>query len=153
MTCANAISFAEQPPKNTRFRDQPPTRSRTRSRSPRGSTKLRTRSPPRGAKPDRRDAGREIRTRDGDKGTNGAPEPKRSASKADPVDDMDIDDGDDALERQMLKTLGFTSFRSTQNTKIPGNNVFGVRKEKKAEYRQYMNRVGGFNRPLSPSRE
>ena len=27
-----------------------------------------------------------------------------------------------------------------------------VRKEKKTEYRQYMNRVGGFNRPLSPSR-
>jgi U4/U6.U5 tri-snRNP-associated protein 3 len=27
-----------------------------------------------------------------------------------------------------------------------------VSKVKKAEYRQYMNRVGGFNRPLSPGR-
>jgi U4/U6.U5 tri-snRNP-associated protein 3 len=67
---------------------------------------------------------------------------------------MDVDDisEEGRLERQMLKTMGFTNFKSTQNTKVPGNNVYGVRKEKKTEYRQYMNRPGGFNRPLSPSR-
>jgi U4/U6.U5 tri-snRNP-associated protein 3 len=59
---------------------------------------------------------------------------------------------DDDLEAVMRKTMGFTRFRSTQNTKVPGNNVYGVRKEKKSEYRQYMNRLGGFNRPLSPTR-
>jgi U4/U6.U5 tri-snRNP-associated protein 3 len=69
-------------------------------------------------------------------------------------DEMDVDDisEESRLERQMLKTMGFTAFKSTQNTKVPGNNVYGVRKEKKTEYRQYMNRPGGFNRPLSPTR-
>ena len=61
---------------------------------------------------------------------------------------VDEDDEDVALRRLM----GFTSFNSTHNTKVPGNNIYGVRREKKTEYRQYMNRVGGFNRPLSPSR-
>jgi U4/U6.U5 tri-snRNP-associated protein 3 len=58
----------------------------------------------------------------------------------------------DDEDQLMAKLMGFTTFKSTQNTKVPGNNVYGVRKEKKTEYRQYMNRVGGFNRPLSPSR-
>ncbi|OMP83846.1 U4/U6.U5 small nuclear ribonucleoprotein 27 kDa protein [Diplodia seriata] len=53
----------------------------------------------------------------------------------------------------MERMMGFSSFSSTHNTKVPGNDLnYGVRKEKKTEYRQYMNRVGGFNRPLSPSR-
>jgi U4/U6.U5 tri-snRNP-associated protein 3 len=63
--------------------------------------------------------------------------------------DEDEDSGD-ALLRKMM---GFSTFKTTQNKKIPGNNVYGIRKEKTAQYRQYMNRTGGFNRPLSPSRE
>jgi U4/U6.U5 tri-snRNP-associated protein 3 len=62
--------------------------------------------------------------------------------------DVDEDDEDAALRRMM----GFTSFKTTQNKKVPGNQIYGVRKEKKTVYRQYMNRVGGFNRPLSPGR-
>lgn len=60
---------------------------------------------------------------------------------------------EDPEEALMRKMMGFGGFRTTKNTKVPGNDVSGVRKEKKTEYRQYMNRVGGFNRPLSPSRE
>lgn len=60
------------------------------------------------------------------------------------------EDSDDALMQRMM---GFSTFKSTQNQKIPGNDVYGVRKEKVTQYRQYMNRTGGFNRPLSPSRE
>lgn len=60
--------------------------------------------------------------------------------------------GEDDVEEMMRHSMGFTKFRSTKNTKVPGNDIYGVRKEKKTEYRQYMNRVGGFNRPLSPSR-
>jgi U4/U6.U5 tri-snRNP-associated protein 3 len=60
---------------------------------------------------------------------------------------IDEDDEDAA----MAHFMGFGSFRTTKNTKVPGNDKnYGVRKEKKTEYRQYMNRVGGFNRPLSP---
>jgi U4/U6.U5 tri-snRNP-associated protein 3 len=54
---------------------------------------------------------------------------------------------------QLRAIMGFAGFRSTKNTKVPGNDIYAVRKEKKTEYRQYMNRVGGFNRPLSPSRQ
>ncbi|KAF7597321.1 hypothetical protein BBP40_006261 [Aspergillus hancockii] len=65
---------------------------------------------------------------------------------------MDIDDaGEDDVDAIMRRSMGFSRFRSTKNTKVPGNDVYGVRKEKKTEYRQYMNRIGGFNRPLSPS--
>ena len=53
----------------------------------------------------------------------------------------------------MYKTMGFGGFKSTKNTKVPGNDKnFGVRKDKQMEARQYMNRQGGFNRPLSPGR-
>ncbi|KAG9243768.1 hypothetical protein BJ878DRAFT_535021 [Calycina marina] len=60
-----------------------------------------------------------------------------------------VDEGMAAIQAMM----GFGGFGTTQNKKVPGNDVSAVRKEKKTEYRQYMNRVGGFNRPLSPSRD
>lgn len=60
-------------------------------------------------------------------------------------DDVVVEaDGLDAMQAMM----GFGSFGSTKGKKVAGNNVGAVRKEKKTEYRQYMNRVGGFNRPL-----
>ena len=67
-------------------------------------------------------------------------------------DAMEVDVDSDPEMAEMRRAMGFTGFKSTKNTKVKGNNVYGVRKEKKTEYRQYMNRVGGFNRPLSPSR-
>jgi len=66
--------------------------------------------------------------------------------------DKDKDEDEDPDEALMRKMMGFSGFKSTKNTKVPGNQIYAVRKEKKTEYRQYMNRVGGFNRPLSPSR-
>jgi len=52
-------------------------------------------------------------------------------------------------EEEMQRIMGFQGFRSTKETKVPGNDKnYGVSKAKKSEYRQYMNRVGGFNRPL-----
>lgn len=62
----------------------------------------------------------------------------------------DADEGE--MDEMMRRSMGFSRFRTTKNTKVPGNEIYGVRKEKKSEYRQYMNRTGGFNRPLSPSR-
>lgn len=61
---------------------------------------------------------------------------------------VEEDDGLSAMQAMM----GFGGFGTTKNTRVPGNNAGGIRKEKKTEYRQYMNRVGGFNRPLSPGR-
>ncbi|KAK0269024.1 hypothetical protein LTR91_010631 [Friedmanniomyces endolithicus] len=65
---------------------------------------------------------------------------------------MELLEGEDE-EAFLARIMGFPSFRSTKNTKVPGNERnYAVSKVKKAEYRQYMNRVGGFNRPLSPTR-
>lgn len=72
-----------------------------------------------------------------------------NGAKAKEAEEAEEEDPELALMRKMM---GFAGFKSTKNTKVPGNDVSAVRKEKKAEYRQYMNRVGGFNRPLSPSR-
>ncbi|KAL1892142.1 hypothetical protein Cpir12675_004692 [Ceratocystis pirilliformis] len=64
--------------------------------------------------------------------------------------EVDIDGGDmDAMQAM----LGFGGFGTTKNKKVVGNNAGSVSKEKKSQYRQYMNRVGGFNRPLSPPRD
>lgn len=60
---------------------------------------------------------------------------------------------DEDEEAAMQRMMGFRDFRTTKNTKVPGNDRnYAVSKVKKAEYRQYMNRVGGFNRPLSPGK-
>ncbi|KAL5628694.1 hypothetical protein BROUX41_002085 [Berkeleyomyces rouxiae] len=95
-------------------------------------------------------------------GTNGSTSSHRDSAepattKAGAVDDeeeeeleIDVDgDGMDAMQAM----LGFGGFGTTKNKKVAGNNAGGVSKEKKSQYRQYMNRVGGFNRPLSPPRE
>ncbi len=59
---------------------------------------------------------------------------------------------EDDDEAAMQAMLGFGGFSTTKGKKVAGNDAYAVRKEKKTEYRQYMNRQGGFNRPLSPSR-
>lgn len=64
---------------------------------------------------------------------------------------MEVDDVDDD-DQEMMRAMGFAKFKTTKNTKVPGNDkLYAVRKEKQMTARQYMNRPGGFNRPLSPS--
>ncbi|CEJ59520.1 Putative Podospora anserina S mat genomic DNA chromosome 2, supercontig 2 (Fragment) [Penicillium brasilianum] len=125
---------------------------RERSRSPgRNGTKTRSRSPPpRGPKGDRRPDRKDPRPRDDGRTANGSAVTGRHAEEMEV--DFKEDADEDEMEAMMRKSMGFTRFRTTKNTKVPGNDIYGVRKEKKSEYRQYMNRTGGFNRPLSPSR-
>jgi U4/U6.U5 tri-snRNP-associated protein 3 len=139
-------------------RDQPARRSRSRSPVRNGDSKQeQARSPPRGPRTDHdRQRGKE---RDKpavkpepeiDKKVKPEPERKPDTKPAVNGDAMAVDeDEEDAMLRRMM---GFVAFNTTHNKKVPGNQIYGVRKEKKTEYRQYMNRVGGFNRPLSPSR-
>jgi len=51
-------------------------------------------------------------------------------------------------ERKMKELMGFGSFHTTKGKKVDGNNVGAVNVPVKRKYRQYMNRRGGFNRPL-----
>jgi U4/U6.U5 tri-snRNP-associated protein 3 len=152
-------------------------RGRSRSPSNRNSPSVRQRSPPREPRSARsrereRDRGKD-RDRDRDKErdrerergvkdhnkVNGSsrksppPESKVKSNGESKRKDIEMTNGidDEDEEQAMQRLIGFSKFRSTKNTKVPGNDKnYGIRKEKKTEYRQYMNRVGGFNRPLSP---
>ncbi|KAI0869183.1 hypothetical protein GGS24DRAFT_173618 [Hypoxylon argillaceum] len=81
---------------------------------------------------------------------------KKPNREKDSEDDAMDEDDDLAVEDDemsaMQAMMGFGGFGSTKGQKVAGNNAGSVYKAKKTEYRQYMNRVGGFNRPLSPGR-
>ncbi|KAK4250377.1 hypothetical protein C7999DRAFT_29203 [Corynascus novoguineensis] len=85
---------------------------------------------------------------------DGERQQSRGRFDAEPMDEDEVEDvivEDDGLD-DMAAMMGFGGFGTTKGKKVLGNNVGAARKEKKTQYRQYMNRVGGFNRPLSPTR-
>jgi U4/U6.U5 tri-snRNP-associated protein 3 len=52
----------------------------------------------------------------------------------------------------MMRAMGLPlAFDTTQGRHVPGTDVSAAKVIKKRRYRQYMNRPGGFNRPLDPS--
>lgn len=66
------------------------------------------------------------------------------------VDEEELEGLDE--EEQMRKLMGIEGFGSTKGTKVDSNHnslASGVAsKNKRRTYRQFMNRKGGFNRPL-----
>ncbi|KAJ1562156.1 U4/U6.U5 small nuclear ribonucleoprotein [Nowakowskiella sp. JEL0078] len=64
---------------------------------------------------------------------------------------MMIDQSDDEEineEQKMMILMGFGDFGSTKGKHVFGNDVGDINMKKTRTYRQYMNRRGGFNRPL-----
>ena len=55
---------------------------------------------------------------------------------------------------EIMRVMGFAKFHSTKGEKKPTDYLGKIESEvrivKKRRYRQYMNRRGGFNRPLDP---
>lgn len=86
-----------------------------------------------------------------DDGDRHQPRGRFDAEPMDEDDEEELEVEDEGLD-DMAAMMGFGGFGTTKGKKVIGNNVGAARKEKKTEYRQYMNRVGGFNRPLSPGR-
>ncbi|KAG7530360.1 hypothetical protein FFLO_05076 [Filobasidium floriforme] len=69
-------------------------------------------------------------------------------------DEEEEDDGDMAAEEdEMAAMLGFGGFGSTKNQKVKGNVEGAAQIQQQRTWRQYMNRRGGFNRPLDPVKE
>ncbi|KAK4506194.1 hypothetical protein PRZ48_004159 [Zasmidium cellare] len=127
----------------------PPSRGGPPSRDNRGRDHQRDRDSNRGGPPPRRPGDRM------DAKPNGAGPKAQQSGKGRQEADTKMQDvpEDEDSEAEMNRIMGFKDFRTTKNTKVPGNDKnFAIYKVKKAEYRQYMNRTGGFNRPLSPSR-
>lgn len=78
----------------------------------------------------------------------------RKAQEIIAKEEAEGDQIDDHGEEQdmMLKLMGFGSFDSTKGKHVAGVGSGTAKKNKKAQFRQYMNRDKGFNRNLSPDR-
>jgi len=59
-----------------------------------------------------------------------------------PADDYEPTEGDIAT------MMGFGGFSTTKGTHVEGNQIGAAKVNKQRTWRQYMNRRGGFNRPL-----
>jgi len=57
--------------------------------------------------------------------------------------EMEMDD-----EAGMMAMMGLSGFGTTKGKHIDGNQEGAVSVKKQRTWRQYMNRRGGFNRPL-----
>lgn len=56
---------------------------------------------------------------------------------------------DPEQQRAMMEMLGLpVGFESTQGKKVEGGDVSAAKVVKERKFRQYMNRFGGFSRPL-----
>ena len=127
--------------KRSRSRSRSP-RQRSRSRSPRTLNKHRKTSPPTKSSLDSLTLGGGL-TLGNVKKVNLVP--------VTPFLDPQLLEGKTNEEIEMMKCLGFTSFETTKGKHVEGScNAGGANIQQKRRYRQYMNRKGGFNRPLDP---
>eukprot|EP00985_Skeletonema_marinoi_P024546 scaffold17139_cov132-Skeletonema_marinoi.AAC.4 len=73
---------------------------------------------------------------------------KSNQNKNNDDDDEELDDE----QRQMMQMMGFGGFGTTKGKSVGDNQTSAAKgaasKNKGRKYRQYMNRKGGFNRPL-----
>ncbi|KAI0703631.1 hypothetical protein BC835DRAFT_1318526 [Cytidiella melzeri] len=84
-------------------------------------------------------------------GLNGSEEPQSRQLSEMPTEDgeevepMDATNDDDAA---MMAMMGMSGFGSTKGKHVEGNQEGAASVKKMRTWRQYMNRRGGFNRPL-----
>ncbi|XP_022098240.1 U4/U6.U5 small nuclear ribonucleoprotein 27 kDa protein-like isoform X2 [Acanthaster planci] len=118
-------------------------RSRSRSRSPRRRRRSRSRSPRRRRSRSSSPRGHRNRSPSPGSSKEAITQPSR------PVIDESQLEGKTEEEIEMMKIMGFAGFDTTKGKHVPGsNNASFVSIQPKRKYRQYMNRRGGFNRPL-----
>ncbi|BFZ01183.1 hypothetical protein BsWGS_04219 [Bradybaena similaris] len=126
--------------KHRKKRSRSPRSPPPRYRSP--APRQRSISPP---SPPRRKSPSRKRSREREK------EPSRVSKKVsgkDNVIDESRFEGLDEEQMEIMKKMGFATFDSTKGKKVDGNDMSAVNLQRKRRYRQYMNRRGGFNRPL-----
>ncbi|XP_054717857.1 U4/U6.U5 small nuclear ribonucleoprotein 27 kDa protein-like isoform X2 [Uloborus diversus] len=158
-----ARSRSRSPARRERHRSRSRERDRDHERRPRGRYRSRSRSPSprrrRSRSPIRRRSRsrswsppRNRRSRSGSRGRESTKDaPKRAVSKflmeRTPITEKDLEGKTDE-EKEMMKLMGFGNFDTTKGKHVAGNVAYGVHIIHKRKYRQYMNRKGGFNRPL-----
>ncbi|KAM9313128.1 U4/U6.U5 small nuclear ribonucleoprotein 27 kDa protein isoform 1-T2 [Gastrophryne carolinensis] len=128
--------------RDRRRRDRSRSRERRRSRS-RSPHRRRSRSPRRhrssSSSPVR---GRDKRSDDRREGRDSKVAKERQIA----AEDLE---GKTEEEIEMIKIMGFGAFDTSKGKKKEGAvNAYAINVSQKRKYRQYMNRKGGFNRPL-----
>jgi U4/U6.U5 tri-snRNP-associated protein 3 len=124
------------------------TRSRSRSRSPIKSNVISHKQPLESSKIN-------LTLGSGNRnkiGFNSKSTHDRNSYSATPnIFDPQVLEGKSQEEIDMLTVMGFSGFDSTKNKHVEGAaNASALNVQEKRRYRQYMNRKGGFNRPLDP---
>ncbi|CAO1616173.1 unnamed protein product [Sympodiomycopsis kandeliae] len=100
-----------------------------------------------------RDRDRDANRRGDDRDAHSS---RNKASNREEVQAADDEDGSVEEEQEagptadedMMAAMGFGGFGTTKNHKVDGNASGGANVKKERTWRQYMNRKGGFNRPL-----
>uniref|UniRef100_A0A0N5C464 U4/U6.U5 small nuclear ribonucleoprotein 27 kDa protein n=1 Tax=Strongyloides papillosus TaxID=174720 RepID=A0A0N5C464_STREA len=124
--------------RRNRYEDSPvkkQKRSRSRSKSYEDSKKGRY-------TPDREDT-----TKNRSQTSKDSQKDRKDSKKDHKSKQINVDKMSDC-EDEMMKIMGFGNFSTTKNKKVEGNDVGCVNIKKTRKYRQYMNRKGGFNKPL-----
>ncbi|KAF4521132.1 hypothetical protein B566_EDAN011949 [Ephemera danica] len=133
------MGFSRSPSPRRRERDRErERRKRPRSRE-RGERRRRSAEPRDRERPDRE---RDSRV---ERGGDREQRHRRSWSRSRSHKDLE---GKSAEEIEMMKMMGFCSFDSTKGKQVLDKDPGAVHVILKRKYRQYMNRKGGFNRPL-----
>lgn len=73
-----------------------------------------------------------------------------SNSSSSSSDDEEEEENQMTEEQMLQKLMGFEGFSTSKGKDHTASSMYGVNKKTKRKFRQYMNRKGGFNRPLSP---
>ncbi|XP_071827500.1 uncharacterized protein [Apostichopus japonicus] len=122
-------------------------RPRSRSRSPKRRHRSRSKSPRRrrSISPRRRTISSSPEPSGSDKTTD-APAPVKDDRKK--IDEETLETMSEE-DKEMYKIMGFVNFDTTKGKKTAeSTNADAAQILEKRKYRQYMNRRGGFNRPL-----
>uniref|UniRef100_H9GAT4 U4/U6.U5 small nuclear ribonucleoprotein 27 kDa protein n=2 Tax=Anolis carolinensis TaxID=28377 RepID=H9GAT4_ANOCA len=147
-------SRSRSPPRRERRRSRSASRERRRrerSRSrERDRRRSRSRSPHRrrSRSPRRHRSSSSSPVRPKERRDDEKKEGKEAKGKERQITEEDLE-GKTEEEIEMMKIMGFSTFDTTKGKKVEGSvNAYAINVSQKRKYRQYMNRKGGFNRPL-----
>ncbi|XP_061763051.1 U4/U6.U5 small nuclear ribonucleoprotein 27 kDa protein [Nerophis ophidion] len=147
-------SRSRTPPRRERRRSRSNSRERDRRRRERDRDRDRERRRSRSRSPHRRRSRSPRRHRSSslspmrqkDRRDDDRKETKSSKPVQISAEDMQ---GKTEEEIEMMKLMGFATFNTSKGKKSEGSTkAFAINVSMKRKYRQYMNRKGGFNRPL-----
>jgi len=97
-------------------------------------------------------SGRRREEGEGNKGSGSGPSSSSAKQMAASLENEFFETGFDEEQEAMMKMMGFGSFNTTQGEKVKGNAAGFAKVKSTRQARQFMNRKGGFNRPLPAER-